>query len=191
MDRRTRRTTPYLFRFGLPAAALLTVAACSSLSPPTTQELALACPRISIVRDLKSTTQFRPGAGRDASDVVARGEIVDYAGNCEYGKDGVTVNLDLLLAAEKGPAMTGNQASFKYFVAVARPEENTPAAKEVFETPLVFPAGEARTAVKEQLTPHIPLPPDTNAKGWSVLIGFQLTDDEVKYNLNKGRAAQR
>lgn len=191
MDRRTRRTTPYLFRFGLPAAALLTVAACSNFSPPSTQELALACPHISIVRDLKTTTQFRSGTGRDASDVAARGEIVDYAGNCEYGKDGVTVNLDLLLAAEKGPAMTGNQVEFKYFVAVARPGETEPAAKEVFNAPLVFPAGEARTASKEQLTPHIPLPADVNAKGWTVLIGFQLSNDELKYNLTAGNAGQK
>jgi hypothetical protein len=194
MDRRTRRTTPYLLRFGLPASALMLLSACSSMSAPTSADLALACPRISIVRDLKTATQFRPGAGRDLSDIAVRGEILDYSGNCEYAKDGVTVNLNLLLGAEKGPAMTGNQAAFRYFVAVNRPGEETPAAKSSFDTTVGFPEGQARGTSKEETVQRIPLPADTNAKDWNIYIGFQLNAEQLDYNLSqmaKARATQR
>lgn len=190
-----RRTTHYFVRTVLPATALLALGGCNStgLGAPTASELALGCPRVSIIRELKTVTEFRPGAGRDVSDIVARGELVDYKGNCEYGSDGVTVNLSLLLGAEKGPAMTGNQAAFRYFVAVLRPDETKPVAKAEFDTQLVFRDGQTRAANNEEVTPRIPVPKDTNVKNWSVVVGFQLTEAQRDYNLTqiaKARAAQ-
>lgn len=183
-----------IVRFVTPATALLVLAGCTSgLSAPTASELALACPRVSIVSGLDTVTKFRPGPGRDAGDIAARGQLVDFMGNCEYGGDGVTVNVSVLLAAEKGPALAGNEANFRYFVAVFRPGESTPAQKAEFDAPTVFPAGQARVASREDLKPRIPLPRDENAKNWSVAIGFQLTPEERDYNLTqeaKARAAR-
>lgn len=198
MDRRANRITRNFVRSCLPAAALLGLAACNttgltaSLSPPTAQELALACPKVTIIRDLDTVTEFRPGGGRDASDVVVRGQLVDFVGNCEYGDDGVTVNLNLILGAEKGPALTGNQAKFRYFVGVLRPGQEQLANKAEFDTDVTFPEGQSRAANKEELTPRIPLPKDANAKDWRIAVGFQLTPEQRDYNLaNSAKAKAR
>lgn len=184
MHRRSHANIGSLARACLPAFALLGLAGCESLGlkAPSPAELALACPKVAIVRDLQSVTQFRPGGGRDLADVVARGMLIDYAGFCEYDSDGVTVNVALFLGAEKGPAMQGSQAAFRYFVAVAKPGEQDASTKTVFDTTVDFPAGQTKAGNREDLAPRIPLPPDSNAKDWRVFVGFQLTEDQLAYN---------
>lgn len=182
-----RRSHPYigtLARACLPLSALVGLAGCGSLglSPPTPTELALSCPKVAIVRDLQTVTQFRPGAGRDLTDVVSRAALVDYAGNCEYGSDGVTVNVNLFLVAERGPALQGEQAKYTYFVAMAKPGQDQPATKTTFDTTVDFPPGKNRAGNREELNPRIPLPKDVNAKDWNIFIGFQLTPEQLEYN---------
>lgn len=185
MHRRSDRNIGSLARSCLPAIALVGLAGCESLgmNQPTPAELALACPKVAIVRDLQTVTQFRPGP-KELTNAISRGILVDYAGNCEYDKTGVTVNVTLFLAAEKGAAMQGSQATFRYFVAVARPGEEEPVTKTEFETTVDFPAGQNRAGNREELTPRIPLPPDSNAKDWRILVGFQLTPEQLEYNRN-------
>lgn len=183
MDRRDRNIGSPV-RKSLLAFGLLALSGCSMFgggeAKPGT--VALSCPKVGIVRELQEMTQFRPG-GRDQTDVTSRAAITDYAGNCEYGSDGVTVNLSLFVLAERGPAMQAAQATYRYFVAVARPDEETPASKAEFETSVDFPKGQTRVMTKEELSPKIPLPKDANAKNWRVLVGFQLTPEQLDFNM--------
>lgn len=188
MDRRQDRNIGIAARVCLPAiagaGALLILSGCGDmrLSSPTPTELALACPQVAIVRDLQGVTQFRSGTGRDLTDVVSRAALADFDGNCEYGRDGVTVNVNLNLVAERGPALQGSQANYRYFVAVTAPGADTPVAKTEFDTAVVFPTGQTRAGTREELSPRIPLPKDANAKDWRILIGFQLTPEQLDYN---------
>ncbi|HYD30948.1 MAG TPA: hypothetical protein VEB64_08860 [Azospirillaceae bacterium] len=139
------------------------------------------CPKVAIVRDAAAVTQFRPGKGRDLTDVVSHAELADFKGGCEYAKDGVTVDFDLRLVADRGPALQGNQASYRYFVAITQPDR-TVAAKREFETTVAFEAGATRAGSTESLAQTIPLPQGQDAGGWEVLLGFQLTPEELDYN---------
>ncbi len=183
MDRRDRNIgTPV--RKSLSALGLLALTGCSMFGGGEAKpgETALACPKVGIVRELQEVTQFRPG-GKDMTDMTSRAALTDYTGNCEYASDGVTVNLNLFVLAERGPAMQGNQASYRYFVAVARPGEEAPASKSEFDTTVEFPKGQTRVVTKEELAPKIPLPKDVNAKDWQVLVGFQLTPEQLDFNM--------
>ena len=189
MDRRRDRNIGTPVRKSLTALALFALAGCSSLglgggSEPKPGEIALACPKVGIVRELQEVTQFR-GTGRDMSDMTSRAALADYAGNCEYGSDGVTVNLRLFVVAERGPALQGSQATYRYFVAVSRPGEEVPAAKSEFETTVEFPTGQPRVLYQEELAPKIPLPKDVNGKDWNVLVGFQLTPEQLDHNMKQ------
>ncbi|HYG85501.1 MAG TPA: hypothetical protein VD978_04515 [Azospirillum sp.] len=182
MDRRDRNIgTPA--RKSLMALALLALAGCSA---PKGSEMVLACPKVGIVRELQEVTQFRPG-GKDATDMTARAALADYSGNCEYGSDGVTMNLNLFVVAERGPALQGDQATYQYFVAVARPGEDVPASKSLFDTTVQFPKGQTRVNYKEELTPKIPLPKDVNAKDWKVMVGFQLSPEQLDFNMKQAK----
>ncbi|MCH7721637.1 MAG: hypothetical protein IH988_11735 [Planctomycetes bacterium] len=48
------------------------------------------CPRAVVLADAQSVTEFRPGPGRDLTDILNEGAITDLAGGCEYNDDGGT-----------------------------------------------------------------------------------------------------
>ncbi len=188
MDRRRDRNIGTPARKSPLAPALLSLGAlalsgCSSLGLGGGGDTAaLACPKVAIVRDLSEVTQFRPGGGRDLTDVVSRAALADFSGNCEYASDGVTVNVNLFLVAERGPALQGNQASYRYFVAVAKPGEDRPSSKSEFDATITFEPGKPRAGSREELAPRIPLPKDVNARDWNIFVGFQLSPEELAFN---------
>lgn len=190
MDRRRDRNigtpdrksplAPLMFTLGA-----LAVTGCSGMGlngAPQASTAAYACPKVNIVRDLQEVTQFRNGGGRDLTDVTSRAALADFSGHCDYADDGVTVNVNLYLVAERGPALQGNEATYRYFVAVAKPGEESPTTKSEFETTVTFEPGKARSGSREELAPRIPLPKDANAKDWKIFLGFQLTPDQLAFN---------
>lgn len=140
-----------------------------------------ACPVATVVPDAATITQFRPGAGRDLSDIVSHGTLSNVTGTCIYDSTGAHVDLYLTVGGERGPAMQGSQADYQYFVAVASPDR-TILAKQVFDTAVTFNGGAARAGSRENVVETIPLPTDRDAGGYSVLVGFQLTQDQLSYN---------
>lgn len=165
-----RRSYPILL-----AAGLLLLAACSS------NKREPACPRASILSDAATVTKFRDGPGRDLTDVVSRGEIVDIATQCEYDKRGVTMTLQVAIAGTRGPADRSREAAFDYFVAVADPQRNI-LAKEVFRVQFKFSENQTRVGTVDEIEPRIPLKDVMKAPDYQVLVGFQLTPDEIEWN---------
>ena len=82
-------------------AGMLT--ACESAPDP---DAALGCPRVAIVADAAYAEQFRPGPGRDLTDLASRAQIIRISGSCAYDEDGVTVTVTMPIAVERGPAPT-------------------------------------------------------------------------------------
>ncbi|RJF85214.1 hypothetical protein D3877_06985 [Azospirillum cavernae] len=164
------------------ATAAVGLSACSGmgLGPKDPAEALLACPKVSIIRDLSEVTVLRPG-GRDLTDLESRAALADFSGNCEYTSTGVTVNVNVFLIAERGPAMKSDIAKYQYFVALAKPDDSI-VSKVYFDTDVTFPAGQPRAGSKEELAPKIPLPKDANAKDWKVYLGFQLTPEQLAFN---------
>ena len=161
------------------ATAALALGGCSAFSG---EKLDLACPKVGILNDAARVTLFRTGPGSGGpADVVAHGVVGDYSGSCTYDETGVTIDVSLALVAERGPAMVGDQAALSYFVAIARPDGSI-ATKQVFPTTIVFPGNAPRAGSREDLQPHIPLPRGQDARGYQLLVGFQLTPDQLEYN---------
>src|SRR5688572_23463 len=98
---------------------------------------ALACPKVTIPDETREVTQFRSGGARDMTDVVSRAAVLKYDGGCEYGDKGVTVNLNLLLGAERGPAARDTQGAYQYFVATTDPAGRI-IGKQQFDTTIGF-----------------------------------------------------
>lgn len=171
-----RKSRPAL----LAAGAVAVLSGCSGMGPTNPSDAALACPKVNIVRDLQEVTVFRPG-GKDLTDLESRAALVDYTGNCEYTSAGVTVNVNVFLVAERGPALQGTTAKYQYFVALAQPDD-TLVSKAYFDTDVTFVTGQPRAGTREELAPRIPLPKDANAKDWKIYLGFQLTPDQLNFN---------
>lgn len=154
-------------------AALAPLAACNRTPP--------ACPRASIISDGSTITKFREGTGRDLTDVVAQGEIVDVAVDCDYDRRGVDVALQVAIAATRGPADRSRAAEFDYFVAVADAQRNI-LAKEVFRVQFKFAPNEQRTGTVDEIEPRIPLKSRADGVEYQIIVGFQLTPEEIEWN---------
>jgi hypothetical protein len=154
-------------------AAAIALSACNRTPP--------ACPRATILGDGATITQFRDGPGRDLTDVLAQAEIVDAAVDCDYDRSGVDVSMQIAIAATRGPADRARVADFDYFVAVADAQRNI-LAKEVFRVRFNFPDTQSRVGTVEQIEPRIPLKDRAEGVNYQIVVGFQLTPEQLEWN---------
>lgn len=142
------------------------------------------CPVVGVPRETATLTRFRDGPGRDLTDVVFDVGVRNAKVDCKYSSSGVAIDLGVLFAAERGPAATTRTATVPYFIAIVDPDRNI-LAKEVFSTTLTFPPNVSQTAVADQTEETIPLPKNKSAEAYGIVVGMQLTPDEIEYNRNK------
>ena len=116
---------------------------------------ALACPKVTIPDETREVTQFRSGGARDMTDVVSRAAVLQYDGGCEFDDAGVTVNLNLLLGAERGPAARDAQGAYQYFVAITDPAGRI-IGKQQFDTTIAFSPNVGKGTSAEEGTSAVP-----------------------------------
>jgi hypothetical protein len=139
------------------------------------------CPRVMMLGDAQQVTVFLPGPGRDLTDVLSEGEITDVRSVCEYDDDGyVDVEVAIAMVLSRGPAMEDDTGRFEYFVAVTDPEDRI-LAKEIFDIDVGFPAALMRVAVTEEVSQRIFFRNRPDASGHRVIVGFQLTREQIEY----------
>ena len=162
----------------LSAAALsLAVHACSG----DDRRAERICPRVEILEHADRLTQFSAGPGRDLTDVVMRGRIAGFAGECEVGESAVSVELVLRFALDRGPANRDGKGRFSHFVAIQE-FHPAPAGKRVFPVEIAFQPGSGRTEFRDSVAIEIPLGGQRSARDFNVFIGFQLDRGQLEYN---------
>lgn len=156
---------------------LLLLAACAR-----NEAAAVACPTVLILGDAGRFTQFRPGGGRDITDIEAEGEIAGFRGACERTKDGIDLTLALAFQLSRGAADSDRQIDFSYFVAVPAfyPDAK---AKAVLPVRVAVPDNVSMMRyVDEQVTLKLPLEPGESGGRYEVFIGFQLDEEQLRHN---------
>ncbi len=138
------------------------------------------CPQVEVLPGADTITLYREGQGRDLVDVRYEGVITPVGGECVYVDDdsAIVANLILRIDATKGPAATGQSEDFPFFVAIAR-RDGRILAKEIFHSPVEFPDGRRRGAVQEEIEQEIPLTGITTGYDYVILVGFQLTKEQM------------
>jgi hypothetical protein len=142
------------------------------------------CPVVELPKDLSTMTKFREGAGRDLTDVVYNAGILDVQIACDYGSRGASIQLNVVVGADRGPANTSPSATIPYFIAIGDPARNI-LAKEVFSTTVTFQPGQSRAANTEETEEMIPLPKGASAERYGIIVGLQLSPEELEYNRAK------
>jgi len=166
----------------LAAAALsLALAGCSMFgskgAPP--------CPEVAVLADASKFTQFRPGPGRDITDIVLQGEMTGFHGSCTYDRDTakLTLTLQVQMVFSRGPAAQGRDVDTSYFVAVPSFYPK-PDAKKVMDVKFTFKEGADHIRITDYEVDVI-LPVKDFLKDlpkMNVYLGFQLDKDELDYN---------
>jgi hypothetical protein len=166
---------------------MFSLVACSSEE----SVIAPACPNIIIVKDTSEMTSFRPGPGRDLTDVVLDARITRFGGSCETSLENdrsgqVEVDLQLFFQATRGPANDTREGEFSYYVAIAD-RGGAILAKKVFVTEFEFEGNRTRIGAVEELTQEIPLRPGELGEDFDIFVGFQLNPEQLDYNRDKLR----
>jgi hypothetical protein len=166
----------------LATALLLAVAACSSSSQAVRP---VNCPKVAVLNELSELVRFRPGPGRDLTDVELQAKFAGLSFGCRYEKTAVSVEFDLEIEAMRGPALAAPKAEFQYFAAVTNPAGEI-VSKETFDAEFEFKGNTTRLVLGDELVQRIPLIDITTAPKWSILIGLQLTDEERDWVKRRG-----
>ena len=191
-----QKTRPTETRFGVAFVAAVLIGALSSCGLFQEDTPPQPCPRVLTHQDATKLTRFREGPGRDLIDVEFEAEIIDARGGCIHDIDDETrtgtldIELIIEVVVARGPADTDREASFGYFVAIPqfypRPEGH-----EVFPAKVAFPGNRTRlTLVDEPVYLTIPLQEGQVGQDFEIVIGLDVTPEELDFNRQQARGAR-
>jgi len=165
------------------ALPILGLAGCSS------KQADLTCPKVLPAPGADTIVMFGPG-GHDAKDVIFGGRIYDLQGKCLHDKVGLTVNADIVFYGERASRELPN-VTFPYFVALIDPADKV-MQEEGFKVPINFVPGERyRQSPVEHISVHLPIKNTAVGGAFTVLVGFQLTPDQLAFNRSKQQHTQQ
>ena len=141
------------------------------------------CPFVKSLYDAARYVEFKDG--REASAAVGfSGEIQGISAGCQYKDDEpIQVAMEVLFELGKGPQATGNQKTYRYWVAVTDRNRSV-LAKQTFDLPVNFPSGKDRVYVTEKIN-EITIPRaalTTSGSNFEILVGFEVTPQMAAFN---------
>lgn len=146
---------------------------------------AVPCPAVSVIGELNAMHQFtdpgKPSSGSRISSI----RMTDLKTGCKRNRNNLAIDMDIVFEGTLGPrARIWNtdkpSFAYPYFVALTRPDGEI-IAKEVFAATMSYDKNQEAVLHTESLRQIIPAGNASDMPG-SILIGFQLTDDELAYN---------
>lgn len=182
---------------GIPGrAAAILVLAVSGCTMFEEEEPPPPCPRISILGDASTLTRFRPGPGRDLTDVLYEGVVSRVSGTCVYADDGkgadraLSMKVTVVIEAARGPANRDGRAAFPYFVGITDSLRNV-LNKQRFSVTMVFPGNRTRLVITDNpVVLEIPVKAGQSGQDFEIFVGFQLSRADLDYNRRARRSVR-
>lgn len=149
-----------------------------------------SCPPVSVRPDLASLTEFYDPANPSDKSMVSDARITGVHGTCRVEKDGLVMQIDLSFAGNTGPkarVKSSDKPSFAYpyFVAVTD-AQGIVISKEIFAASVSYGAEQTTMTQSESIFQSMPFPDPANGNIYSVIVGFQLTPEQLSYNQTHG-----
>lgn len=189
MDSLTREAksdkAPHMRIFAL-SGILLALGACQSGSGIgtafDTRQNAGSCPPAGSIYNASRIVEFE-GESQVFPNVAYTGEIVDVRLFCRYaGTNPVRAEIEIDFAFGKGPSADRNRHEYGYWVAVTR-RSGKVLNKEHFTVSTNFNDGPITSETEVIQRVIIPRADESvSAANFEVLIGFDLTDEQLTYN---------
>lgn len=141
------------------------------------------CPYVKVLYDASRYVEFKDGK-ESASQAGFTGEIQSIASGCAYKSDEpIRIRIEALFQLGRGPQAEGDKHVYRYWVAVTERNQAV-IAKEYFDLPVTFPAGQDRVYATETIE-QITIPrADAKVSGgnFEVLLGFDVTPEMAAFN---------
>lgn len=148
--------------------------------------LSSPCPQVELVSDLSSLSDFSTPNQPSENNLISRVNLNSAESTCKLASKSAIVDLTLIfngVLGKKGKLKPSDKPFFSYpfFVAVTAPNGKI-MAKEIFAASLTYGANENKHTYFEKLRQIIPIKNKSHANRYKVLIGFQVTPDQLEYN---------
>jgi hypothetical protein len=183
--------------------ALVPLAACETLglssskppeeAPATTAAATVEvpagqpCPGSAVLSEASRVTFVRPG-GTTSADLIMTAEMSPPRLECEYDSstrvDRIDLNFPLVLT--RGAASTSDEQQISYFVALVN-HAGEVIAKKVYQRRIVFQGKQSFIATEKVENLVLTLGPGTRPVDHRILIGFQLTPEQLAFNRARTR----
>jgi len=171
----------FLRNAAAPLAVALLLAGCGSSELFKSDTIDVACPPLGSLKEAEELVRFRPGPGKDLTDVALEARVGRVVGKCQV-KQSVrlaTVLTGVEIFADKGPAMQGQETELEYFIAIRAPNGEI-AARESYKLPIDFKGLREARAV-DYLTFQIPNAMPEALRAYRIFIGLQMSREEFDF----------
>ncbi len=168
-------------------ASLAGLAALLFLTGCNTQRISI-CPGSAILADTATEAVMRPGAPQDLSGVAATASITDVNSSCIFDRaKGTTLSsVDIDFRATRTPTADAVSYTLDYFVTVNSAAQLV--SKKLYKVRFDFAPGAAvATASESPDQVQVTLERGHLPNDYQVLVGFQLTPEQLAFNRKMGR----
>lgn len=144
------------------------------------EDTAAACPAAVVLKPLAQTAVFStPDMAARPTDVMYYGILSEIDAKCSTSGDTLQASLDVILAAERGPATKGDSVDFTYFIAVLGPNDQV-LGKKSYGVRISVPNEARRAGINDHIEAQIPL--GGQAPGsLRIVAGFQQSPQDVEF----------
>ncbi|MFA7275305.1 MAG: hypothetical protein WC043_00720 [Pseudobdellovibrionaceae bacterium] len=156
-------------------------------------QLPSECPVVRVQGDLSQIHQFETSDPANPKALIASARIDGVSAQCSIAPTSTTLDITLDFSGQLGPVglkdMNGQaNYTYPYFISVITPSGQI-LSKDVFALAMMYDKGVARMVKQDKLRQTIPLMERQSASGFQVVVGFQLTEEELDYNRSQQKVA--
>lgn len=141
----------------------------------------LNCPTAAFLGGAEHIVQFRDGPGRGVTDIDVEADLDNLRGLCSFSEERVLLTVEFDIVAVRGVAALEREIHVPFFVAVTDAEGNI-LVKTTFVAPIRFTQGVPTEIHSEEIQQEIRLYGGQQPHSFVVLIGFQVTAEQLDYN---------
>lgn len=164
-------------------ASALALSGCGSSAPK-----GFICPAAAALVDAGSLTVMSPGS----SQILYRVDIAKVGTACDYDVDRnqIVARIGISFSASRPQGGGSVQYTVPYFVGLSQ-SGTTIVDKKLYSAQFGFAAGQLTASFSDRIGSYVIVPTaDKKSTDYEMLIGLQLTKDQLDYNRRAGRYPQ-
>ncbi|KMQ89482.1 hypothetical protein RF55_10890 [Lasius niger] len=182
------KTSPKLFQcvgFATLLASFALFSGCADQDDST--GFAPACPEVEVPLGTGDIYTWEPGKDQDLSHLIQQAQIIEVNGVCREGKPDskkrpmTRVDVSISFRVDRGPASQSDHINLPYFIAAVK--DGKIINKQVFPSEGTL-SNQNENIVFKAPVRYIDLPAgsDPQVNDYTLMVGFQLTEAQLKYN---------
>lgn len=159
-----------------------------SATDPRSEQFVVSgnCPTVEIVNELSMLSEYMDVANPQADNLLSSVHLSQAESDCTYSGKNATVDIKLAFEGMLGPRGRTSASdkpffSYPFFVAVTAPDGKI-LAKEVFGASMTYGTDQDTQTYYESLRQIIPIADPARGARYKVLVGFQLSQDQLNQN---------